>query len=182
LEVLDQITGIQRGPNFKKFVNWLIGSRQFIEQDGTVSSRFLSISDINIWFGATFVDINQGNLSILLPTKTPSAINANFKTAPGFSGPLSLDLEWVYLDGQNTSWFIKCNITIIDASGNPSIFTEELEISTFNLISKDIRSTTFINIPSVGPDSLIDITIYRNYSGSIDAKQETIGILGIGIT
>lgn len=181
LEVLDQITGIQRGPNFQKFVSWLIGSRQFSMQDGDISSKFLSIADFNIWFGASFLDTNQGALSIALPATLPSAVNTNFKTSSEYAGSISLRLNWMYREGTNTNLLVKCNVTVIDSSGDSQLFTNEVDISTFNLISGDIRVTTLIDMPVVGPDSLIDIILLRNYANSSDPRSETISIMGIEV-
>jgi hypothetical protein len=179
LGVLDQITGMQRGPNFKKFINWLIGSEQLQGDDKDVSSKFLSTSDINLWYGASYLDINGGILTIALPPMSPSAINANFKTAPDYNGNVELKLNWIYVDGQNTELYLKTNVTVIDSSGNSYVAAEEVMVSTFNLIGNDLRSTTIIELQDIGPDSLIDIILMRNYQGSSDPLTETVGVVGI---
>lgn len=179
LDVLDQVTGIQRGPNFKRFMNWMIGSEQLQGDDKDVNSKFLSTSDINLWYGASYLDVNGSTLTVALPSSLPSAINANFKTAPEYSGDVQLKLNWMFIDGQNTEFYVKVNVTVIDKFGNSYVVSEESMISTFNLIANDLRNTTIIELPNIGSDTLIDIVIMRNYSGSLDPQTETISVAGI---
>lgn len=179
---LDQIVGLQRGPKLQQFIRWLIGSQQFVTQDGVVSSQFLSLPDFNIWFGASFVDTSKGNLSLLLPTTTASAINTSFQTSANFSGDLAFNIRWIYFGGgANTNWKLKCSATVIDDAGDADVITNEIDISTYNLIDGDIRSTRILDLAEINPNTLIDITLYRNYAGSSDPKTETIAVLGMEV-
>lgn len=179
LDVLDQIIGIQRGPKFKTFINWLIGSEQLQSDSKDINLKYLSTSDINLWYGASYLDNNGSNLTVVLPSTLPSAINANFRTATDFNGTIELKLNWVFIGGQNTDFEIKVNVTVIDSSGNSYVSSNDTTISTFNLIANDIRSSTIISLPNVGQDTLIDIVIMRNYTGSVDPQTETISVAGI---
>lgn len=179
LEVFDQVVGIQRGPNFKKFINWLIGSESLSGLDSNIDSKFLPTSDINIWFGATYLDIGGSTLTVALPGSLPSAINSNFKTATDYSGDITIRLKWIYLSGSNTEYQLKINATVIENTGDSYVVTREVEISTFNLINGDIRSSIIMDLPSIGPESIVDLVIYRNYVGSTDPQTELIGVIGI---
>lgn len=179
LDVLDQIIGIQRGPKFKTFINWLIGSEQLQSDSKDINLKFLSTADINLWYGASYIDNNGAHLTIVLPSTIPSAINTNFRTATDYDGDIELKLNWVYLGGLNTDFEVKVNVTVIDSAGNSYVSSNSTSISTFNLIANDIRSTSIINLPNIGQDTLIDIVIMRNYTGSSDPQTETISVAGI---
>ena len=118
-------------------------------------------------------------MTIVLPSAIPSAINTNFRTATDYDGDIELRLNWVYLGGQNTEFEVKVNVTVIDSSGNSYVSSNNSTISTFNLLANDIRSTPIINLLNIGQDTLIDIVIMRNYTGSSDPQTETISAAGI---
>lgn len=173
----DQLTGIQRGPNFKMYIDWLIGSRT-LKMDQIQDPNFVPSSAISIWFGATQSTIDD-KMVITLPDTDASVIGYNLKTTDQLVGSLAVYLVWMYVCGANTSFSIRSTAQINDELGNPPVlFTEDNTISTFNLVPGDIRETMIMNF-DVNPDNLVNFLLYRNYMGSPDPQTEGIGVLGL---
>lgn len=179
LDTFDEMLGIQRGPNFKKFVNWLIGSQTLQTSGGVIDGQFISVNSLNLWFGASYLDVDGNKLVILLPPSQQSAINSSIKTSDTHDGDLSISLVWMYLSGNNNNFDIKVNVTITNEFGDATVYSELVSISTFNLIANDTRTTELISINDVGPNTIVDIMIYRNYGGSADPGTDVIGVVGL---
>jgi hypothetical protein len=176
-QFFDQITGMQRGPNFKLFIDWLIGSKT-LKMDLVQDPNFVPSSTISIWFGATQSTIDD-RMVITLPDTDASVIGYNLKTTNQLSGSLAVYLVWTYVCGANTSFSIRSTAQINDELGNPPvIFSEDNNISTFNLVPGDIRESLIMNF-DVNPDNLVSFLLYRNYIGSPDPQTEGIGVLGL---
>jgi hypothetical protein len=177
--LLDQITGIQRGPTFKRFMDWLIGSQSIIPatpRDG----EFVSASDIAIWFGASRVVIGE-KLILNLPASDMSVVGYNLKTSSTLESNVNLKvyLVWTYNSGSNTSFTIRTTARVYQIDGSISDVAGDTDISTFNLISGDIRETLMLNINDIHSDNIINLLFNRNYPNTPEPKTESIGILGL---
>lgn len=182
-QLLDQLTGIQRGPVFIKFINWLIGSQTLVVQtDQTKDATFVPSSELQVWFGATSSVADQNRLVLELPTKEGSVVGHNLKTSANFSGSMQVFLVWTFICGSNTSFDIKTLATVSDAlGGGPANYSNSVFISTVNLLPGDIRETELLNVPVVNGSDIINLLFNRNYNGSPDPQTESIGVLGIRI-
>lgn len=179
--LLEQITGLQRGPNMIKFVDWLIGSKT-LKPNLIHDPDFVPSSAISIWFGATQSTIDD-KLVITLPDTDASVIGYNLKTNDQLlgktSGSLGVYLVWTFICGGNTSFNLRTTVQINDEVGSaPVLLSEDVEISTVNLIPGDIRETLLMTFDAYS-NNIDNFLIYRNYSGSLDPKTEGIGVLGI---
>lgn len=183
LNLLNQLTGIQRGPNFQTFINWLIGSQTLIvPTDSTKDPTFVPSSDLQVWFGATSTLADENRLTLELPTKVGSVIGHNLKTNTSFDGSMQVFLVWTFICGSNTSYDIRAQATVSDSlGGGPVNLSDDITISTFNLVPGDIRETELLNVPGVGPNNIVNLLLTRNFDGSPDPKTESVGILGIRI-
>ena len=175
--LLDQITGLQRGPNMIRFIDWLIGTRT-LKTDMIPDPNFIPSSAISIWFGATQSTIDD-KMVITLPDTDASVVGYNLKTNEQLTGSLGAYLVWMYVCGQNTSYDIRTTVQVNDELGNPPVlFTQDTNISTFNLVPGDIRETLIMTFDGY-PNNIDNFLIYRNYLGSPDPKTEGIGVLGL---
>jgi len=173
----DQLTGMQRGPNFKMFIDWLIGSRT-LKTDAVPDPNFIPSSAIAIWFGATQSTIDE-RLVITLPDTDASVIGYNLKVNEQLAGSLSVYLTWMFICGNNTSFSIRTSAQINDEMGNPPVtYSEDNNISTFNLVPGDIRESLLMNF-DITADNIVNFLINRNYAGSPDPQTEGIGVLGL---
>jgi len=181
LNILDQLTGVQRGPNFKTFINWLIGSQTLV-QTTAKDLDFIPASELLIWFGATPILVENSRLVLDLPIIKASTVGYNLKTNDTFIGNLEISLIWVFMHGSNTSFDIRSSATVSGASGAaPVITTADTTISTFNLLPGDIRESTILNVANVSSNNIINLLINRNFNGHTDPQTEAIGIVGIQI-
>jgi hypothetical protein len=187
LPFLDQITGIQRGENFKTFINWLIGSDTItptpvvFDQD----PNFVSASALSVWAGATQANLEGNQIVLLLPASELSAVGYNTKTADDFvMGQLSLYLIWVYDSGGNNGFSIRTNTKIVDvATGNTVESIDTTNISTLNLLQGDIRETLLFTTSNyVEAGQVISLMLSRNYEGSADPATDLVGIVGLRIS
>ena len=180
--LFNQITGMQRGPNFKKFIDWLIGS-QTLTLGASADESFISASELQVWFGADTINVGGDRLLLSLPSCDASVLGYNLKTQPTFSGKLVVSLVWMFLSGSNTSFDIRTAATVSDSlGGGPITYTNDQNISTLGLISGDIRETTLLDTGNViGGDKIISTLVHRNYTGSPDPQTESIGVVGIRI-
>ena len=176
--LLDQITGLQRGPNFKRFIDWLIGS-QTLAPATKLDTGFIPSSNIDIWFGASQVMIDD-KLMISLPAADMSVIGHNLKTSDTLddNSTLKVYLIWAFNCGSNTSFTIRTTGRVNQSDGSAVDNVADIDISTFNLISGDIRETLVLDIPGVNADNLINLLSWRNYGGSIDPKTESVSVIG----
>jgi hypothetical protein len=180
LNVLNQLTGVQRGPNFKTFINWLIGSRSLVQAAKDLD--FIPASELLVWFGATPVLTDNDRLVLDLPIKESSAVGYNLKTNDTFNGSLEISLIWVFMDGSHTTFDIRTSATVSGASGAaPVITTADNTISTINLLPGDIRESTILNVANISPNNIINLLINRNFNGHTDPQTEGVGIVGIRI-
>jgi hypothetical protein len=182
--LFNQLTGIQRGPIFQEFVNWLIGSNTLITPSTSdkLDGEFIPSSNIDIWFGGTQVAIDNNAIAINLPTNEPSVLGHNLKTSPTLKpGYLQVYLIWKFICGSNTSFDIRSMAHITDINGeSPVDIVSDTNISTFNLVSGDVRETLILDTGNaVSPDNIINLQFLRNFQGSPDPKTESIGVLGI---
>lgn len=176
--LLDQITGLQRGPNMIRFIDWLIGSQSLTNANIVPDPNFIPSSAISIWFGATQSTIDD-KMVITLPDTDASIIGYNLKTNEQLSGNLGVYLVWMYICGSNTSFNIRTTVQVNDEIGSsPVLLSEDVEISTVNLIKGDIRETLIMTLDAY-PSNLDNFLIYRNYMGSPDPKTEGIGVVGL---
>lgn len=182
LYLFDQIQGMQRGPRFKAFINWLIGSETLVTADVGSDRTFIASSLLDVWFGAKPTNIEGNRLVLILPTTDASVVGFNTKTVDGFVGTLRVSLIWMFIDGDNTSFKIKTKATISNVDGGtPFTVANETDISTFNLINEDIRETILLEQQIDDSDSIINLLLHRNYVGAGDDQTETVGVVGLKI-
>lgn len=180
LPYLDQITGIQRGPRFKQYVDWLIGSKT-IAETAAKDADFVGATMLQSWYGAEPINPDGSRFLLSLPMCDASSIGYNLKTGCDFHGKLEVKLMWMFLDGNNTSFDIRTSATISDSSGgSPVSLQADTNISTVNLIPYDIRETTILDTGNiVGGNSIITLLLNRNWPGSSDPKTESVGVVGL---
>jgi hypothetical protein len=184
LPLFNQITGMQRGPKFQAYINWLIGSQTLTttSSDASKDPNFISSTLLEPWFGATPTTINDKFL-LNLPTEDASVVGYNLKTNETFLGKLIVSLVWMFIGGSNSSFDIRTTANISDSEGNsPNIVVQDNNISTLNLIEGDIRETELIDTGNiVGNSNIISLLINRNFVGSPDPTTEAIGIIGLKV-
>lgn len=180
--LFNQLTGLQRGPNFQQFVNWLIGSNS-IQTTSQKDDDFISSSLLEVWVGAIPTNIDGERLVLILPTEDPAVFGHNTKAADNFTGYLKVSLLWMYLGGANNDFNIRTKVTSTAADGSNVENSEvDVAISTMNLIRGDIRETVLLETdPNINADDIISILVYRNYVGSGDAQTEIIGVVGLKV-
>jgi hypothetical protein len=179
MPLLDQITGIQRGPVFKRFIDWLIGSQSIIPatlRDG----EFVSSSDIAIWFGGTRAVIDE-KMILNLPAADMSTIGYNLKTSSIITAgtKLKIYLVWTYNCGSNTSFTIRTNARVTQIDGTIQDVAGDADISTFNLISGDIRETLLLEMTDIHPNDIISLLFLRNFPTTPEPKTDSIGVIGL---
>ena len=175
LQYFNQLTGIQRGPNFKTFINWLIGSETLTSAKDL---DFVNASELLVWFGATPVLTDAGRLMLSLPAKEPSTVGHNLKTGDSYAG----SIIWAFIGGLNSAFEIRSSATVSDTTGaTPVVTVNDSNISTFNLLPGDIRETVILNISDVGPNNIINILLNRNFVGNTEPQTEGIGIIGLRV-
>lgn len=185
LPYFDQLLGMQRGPNFQTFINWLIGSETL--QTGTTLDQdqsFVSAGNLIAWSGASAGNLEDKRLVIYLPAATLSVVGFNTSTSSDFAGGrIRVSLVWVYDSGANTSFDIRTSVEIVElTTGNKINLSSDTSISTFNLIHGDIRETELLDTGDVvEPDRLVNIIVRRNYDGSPDPQADLVGIVGLKV-
>lgn len=187
LAIFDEITGMQRGPKFQAYINWLIGSTTLPvpagSSDTNIDPAWVSASDMSIWVGAVAGSLDDKRAVIILPAAELSAIGHNTKLSSTGSGKVKISLVWIYGGGSNNSFTIKtsANISII-GTGEVSNEDNEVTISTFNLVPGDIRETELLTTSTNAiADDLVSVILRRNFVGSPDPKTDLVSVLGIKI-
>jgi hypothetical protein len=182
LPLLDQITGMQRGPNFKKYIDWLIGSQSLVPPCVPKDVNFIAASGIQVFFGSEPALVD-GRLILTLPSVETSVIGYNTKISDCFAGSLKVYVTWLYMCGSQTSYNLRTQVTVSDSQGGGA-FTNSVDtlISTFNLLPGDIRETEVLTLGNViTPNNIINLLFSRNYDGSPDPQTEGIGIVGLRV-
>lgn len=185
LPYFDQMLGMQRGPNFQTFINWLIGSETL--QVGSVletDPTFVSAGNIIAWSGASAGNLEDKRLVIYLPAGNLSVTGYNTSAAEDFGGgSLRVSLIWVYDSGDENSFDMQTSVELVDiATDTKSSYSETVTISTNNLIHGDIRETPLIDTGDVvEAGNLINIIMRRNYDGSTEPKTDLVGIVGLKV-
>jgi hypothetical protein len=188
LPVFDEILGMQRGPNFQCYINWLIGKQQIIDDVPSVivgfdtDQQFVPVGSLTIWTGAAIENTNNV-ISISLPTVAHSVLGYNMKLSSALAGnSIKVSLVWKFDAGNNTSFNIKTNVISTDFDGTiVASDSNDVSISTFNLINGDIRTTELITTSGINPDEMVNITLQRNYDGNTDPHTESINLIGLKI-
>ena len=188
LPVLDEILGMQRGPRFQAYIDWLVGRQSIVgdAQTGAVTDvdqTFIPATALTIWAGAVSGNIDDDKVVIFLPTTDLSTVGYNTKLGSSFgSGNVKVSLVWVYESGSNASFDIQTSVSVNEINGNNvATLSQDKNISTFNLIKGDIRETELIDIAGISSNDVLSIIIRRNYDGSPDPKSEFVGIMGIKV-
>ena len=180
MSLLNQITGIQRGPNFQTFINWLIGS-QTLAQNISRDKDFIPSSDIEIWFGAKSINIAGTGLVLSLPQVFASTLGYNLKVSDVFSGRLKISLIWIFIEGTNNSFTIRASCNLTDQfGGSPINVSNDTNISTFNLVAGDIRETQILDTGLIiTPNNIAKLLFSRNFVSSSEPQTELVGVIGI---
>lgn len=186
IEIFNQITGMQRGPKMKKYIDWLIGSRTL--QVGSVinaDANFTSASELTVWTGATHANLDDDKIVLMLPTDCLSVVGSQYRIDENYdpSNTLQISVIWLFESGSNTSFDLQTTVNIGEIGGNSvSTISEDTNVSTINLVSGDIRETPLISLNGIAAQDLLSIMIRRNYDNSPDLNTESVGIIGIRIT
>lgn len=188
LPLFDEMMGMQRGPKFQAFIDWLVGKQQIISDVPTVvlgfdnDQQFVPVGSLTIWTGAT-IESSDTSVVIALPTSILSVIGYNTKLSESISGNnLKVSLVWRYDAGNSTSYDIRTTLTSTDFDGVVNVSeSADVNISTFNLINGDIRTTELINVFDVEPEDLLNIVIQRNFEGSGDLQTESVNVIGLKV-
>lgn len=181
LPIFNQITGMQQGPNFRCFIDWLIGSRNLVGDGGDSRDQgYISSAELDTWFGATKTVVDD-KFVLDLPTKEASVFGHNLKTNDDFIGSLKISLIWMFLCGSNTSFDIRATAHIsTDTGANPQVVVADNTISTINLISGDIRETEVLDTGNIiDNNNIISLLFHRNFISHTDGQTDSIGVVGI---
>jgi len=173
LQLFDQLVGMKRGPKFKQFIDWLIGSRRF---DSVSETDFFSATAFDIWFGATVAQIEDRNL-VLFPTKKESVIGYNFKLNEEKT-KAKLFLVWQYICGSNDFAELRVVANVISTSAPPMDVVNDVILDTSGLTANEVIETEILNL-DVPEDSVISLSIIRCFEGSSDPQSEMIGMIGV---
>jgi len=176
LKFFDQLTGVQRGPRFQKFINWLIGSRQF---ESTVTPDFVSATAFDFWYGATPTQMEDVPL-VLFPTVEPSAIGYNAKLRPT-STKAVISATWKFVCGSGSSLTVRVVVTVISPDQDPYEVVHDAMVSTAGLSAGDVFDTDLLSL-SVPAGSVLALSMMRNFSGSTDPHSEMVGLIGVRIS
>lgn len=175
LKFFDQLLGIQRGPKFKTFIDWLIGSRQLTTS--TLVPDFISISAFDIWYGANESIVND--IPVVIPsTINPSHIGYNLKVKSGTT-KIRVHLSWLYIGGANTSFTLRVNAAIVSTS-TPINIVNDVIIPTIGIANGDNVETAVLDIDTED-NTIIGVSIQRNCDGSTDPHTEIIGLIGMRV-
>lgn len=188
LPVFDEMLGMQRGPKFQAFIDWLVGKQQIISDVPTVvvgfdnDQQFVPVGSLTVWSGAT-IESDDTSVTIALPTSILSVVGYNTKLSQSISGnDIKVSLIWRYDAGNNTSYDLKTTLTATDFGGAVNVSGSlDTNISTFNLIHGDVRTTELLYVADIQPEDLINITIQRNFEGSTDPQTESVNIVGLKV-
>jgi hypothetical protein len=160
-------------------MDWLIGSQSIVpatQRDG----EFVSSSDIAIWFGASRVVVRE-KMAIDLPATDMSVIGYNLKVSSTLASASKLKtyLVWTYNCGSNTSFTIRSTARVNRVDGSLFDVAGDSDISTFNLVSGDIRETLLLDVDDVQPDDIINLLFRRNYTTTPEQKTESVSVIGL---
>lgn len=181
LKFFDQITGLKRGPNFKAYIDWLIGSTSIAPIIQGQDPNFVSASALSVWTGATQGSLTGNQIILMLPPGVLSGVGYNTKIDSSFSsGHLSVYLIWIYDSGNNNSFQIKTNVRATKLATGINVDADNtVSISTLNLLKGDIRETLLIQTPIVAGGDIINITLSRNFESNTDPATDLVGIVGL---
>lgn len=177
---LDEITGMQRGPNLQAFINWLIGSGTLAPATKT-DQGFIASGSLNPWFGATQTVVDEVPL-LTLPADSMAVVGFNTRASGTFSGGLRVFLTWMYIGGGTNGFEVSTNVQINSVTGDmPLSSTSEVtDVSTLNLVTGDIREKLIIDTGTVvNTNDLISILIRRNFPGNADPQTDLVGAVGL---
>lgn len=199
LKFFDQILGMRQGPNFRTFIDWLIGSRRF---DSKVTPDFVSASAFDIWYGATESNVD-GTPVVLFPTVDPAHIGYNFKLRdnpdperpkppcpfgerlpteePIITEDIKVIMLWKYICGSKDFFELRVTATIINENAQPVDYVNDVRISTASLEPGDIAEVELISL-TIPKGSVVGLSILRNFKDTEDPHSEMFGILGVRIT
>lgn len=175
LKFFDQMMGMKRGPKFKRFIDWLIGSKRFESQ---VTPDFISATAFDIWFGATESVIDNTPL-VLFPTSCASHIGYNLKLREE-NTKAKINMIWQFICGSNTSFELRVNASVTSVNDDPVDFVSDISVSTSGLSPGDQVETNILDI-DVPEGSIIGLSLLRNFEGSSDPKSEMFGLIGVRI-
>jgi hypothetical protein len=193
INVLDQITGIQRGPNFKTFINWLIGSTTLTPSLSRLTGlladpNFTSGLSLRVWLGANLFNYNDEYLALVLPATVQSVVGHNFRTpAPPVGQPanapsdITVSLIWSLPATGATSFTIRASTTISQTDGTPPVFgSVDATLSASNTQEAGaIIKTGIMIIPAVPAGSIVSLLLTRNFVGSPDPNTQALILVGL---
>lgn len=193
LPVLDEILGMQRGPKFQAYIDWLIGRQAIISEVNvidptTIDKDFVPASSLDIWTGAKVGNLDDEKIVIFLPNNCPSVVGYNTKVDDTFTtGQVVISLIWVYESGDNgsnstASFDIQTSVNISAINGNTvATVSNNTTIPTFNLIKGDVRETELLTLTGITSNDMLSLIIKRNFVGNSDPETEFVGILGLKV-
>ena len=193
LPIFNEVVGMQRGPKFQAYIDWLVGKQAIISEVNVVDSTatdkdFVSASSLDIWTGAKVGNLDDEKVVIFLPNSCPSVVGYNTKVSDTFTtGQVVVSLVWVYESGDNGSnsaatFDIQASVNISTIGGNTvTTVSNNTTIPTFNLIKGDVRETELLTLSGIVGGDMLALTIKRNFIGDSDPETEFVGILGLKV-
>lgn len=194
LPILNEVLGMQRGPKFQAYIDWLIGREAIIADvpnvvdAATIDKDFVPASSLDIWSGAKIGNLDDEKVVIFLPNDCPSVVGYNTKVDDVFTtGQVVVSLIWVYESGDNgsnstASFDIQASANISTINGNTvATVSNNTTIPTFNLIKGDVRETELLTLSGMNGGDMLSLIIKRNFVGNSDLETEFIGVLGLKV-
>lgn len=185
LDAFDQLTGMQRGPNFRTFIDWLIGTSTLIvdTSGGLTDQKFLGSQLFKVWRCAQPVNYNGTQLVLQFPAKSESVIGHNLRIPDNIvSQRLTFTMPWMFMGGDNSGFTIRMSANITRGGIQYLTLTNTVNISTAGKALGDVTETLLLDTGAVltGGD-FVGILIERNYAGSPDPDIDAIGFVGLRI-
>ncbi len=185
MDAFDQITGMQRGPNLRAFIDWLIGTSTLIvdTSGGLTDQKFLGAQLFKIWRCAQPVNFNGVQLVLQFPAKEESVIGHNLRIPDNVvSQRLLFTMPWMFLGGDNSGFTIRMSANITRGGLQYLTVTNSVNISTAGKVFGDVTETLILDTGAVltGGD-FVGLLIERCYAGSPDPDVDAIGFTGLRI-
>jgi len=188
LDALDQVTGMQRGPNFKTFINWLIGSATLTTGSGApagllANPNFVSGLSLRVWLGANLFNYADDYLALVLPATVQAIVGYNFSTTN--SGDVTVSLLWslpaALPQGETTSATIRASATINQTDGSQPLFgSADVTVSADDSQAAGaLVKTEIMVIPAVPAGSIVSLLLSRNFVGSPDPNTQAVVLVGL---
>lgn len=194
MRVFDQMLGMKRGPKMQKYIDWLMGSKRF---EPIAQPNFISATAFDVFIGATTAVLNE-RMVLIFPGVDPSIIGYNLKlqtlkpaiplesdnpcckiVTPEPIQKLRIFLVWQFICGNGSNLELRISANILSPSQAPFTVINDVIISTAGVAVGDVMETEILDLDNLTSDTIISLTIMRNFQGSGDPHSEMIGMIGV---